>query len=164
MTLSSEPIADPEKLSASKEKLKLWLAILKTSRSIEAEVRERLRCDFQTTLPRFDVLAALYRSPTGLKMGDLSAALKVSNGNVTGIVERLVQEGLVLRIPVEGDRRALLVCLTQKGCEHFSEQAVTHEGWIEEMLTDISLERATQLQNLLTQVEQSIENAKESKS
>ena len=93
----------------SKTRLRLWLRILSVSRLIEAELRERLRSEFDTTLPRFDVLAALQRARKGLKMSELSSVLRVSNGNVTGIVDRLVADGLVVRVPVAGDRRAMTV-------------------------------------------------------
>ena len=81
----------------SKERLRLWIRMLRASRTIEAELRERLRQEFDTTLPRFDVMAALYRAPEGMLMSSLSRFLLVSNGNVTGIVDRLVSEGLVTR-------------------------------------------------------------------
>ena len=96
-------------VEASKERLRLWLRLLSAQRSIENEVRERLRVEHDTTLPRFDVMAALYRSEQGLKMSELSGELKVSNGNVTGIVDRLVNDGMIMRAPVPGDRRAMLV-------------------------------------------------------
>ncbi len=118
----------------SKQRLRVWLGILKLSRTIEAELRERLRLEYDTTLPRFDVLAALYRNKKGMKMSQLSAALKVSNGNVTGIVERLVSDGLVVRVPVAGDRRAMLVRLTRKGEQDFAAMANVHERWIDDML------------------------------
>ena len=89
----------------SKERLRLWIRMLRASRSIEAELRERLRQEFDTTLPRFDVMAALYRAPEGMLMSGLSRFLLVSNGNVTGIVDRLVSEGLVTRARRNGDRR-----------------------------------------------------------
>ena len=79
---------------ASKMRLRLWLKILKASKFIESELRERLRIEFETTLPRFDVMAALYRAEKGLKMNALSGVLKVSNGNVTGIIDRLVNDGV----------------------------------------------------------------------
>ena len=86
-------------VAASKEKLRLWIRLLRTSRIIEGELRDRLSQEFDTTLPRFDVMAALYRTPDGMLMSDLSRFLLVSNGNVTGIVDRLVSEGLVQRGP-----------------------------------------------------------------
>jgi DNA-binding MarR family transcriptional regulator len=117
----------------SKDRLRLWLKLLKTSRFVEAQLRQRLREDFHTTLPRFDVLAALAREPGGMRMSELSDALRVSNGNVTGIVERLVLDGLVRRLPVSGDRRATAVALTQSGAILFREIAEAHEGWIDEI-------------------------------
>ncbi|TIS81978.1 MAG: MarR family transcriptional regulator, partial [Mesorhizobium sp.] len=75
-----------------KDRLRLWIRLLRASRTIEAELRERLKKEFDTTLPRFDVMAALYRAPEGMLMSDLSRFLLVSNGNVTGIVDRLVSE------------------------------------------------------------------------
>ncbi|TMV07087.1 MarR family transcriptional regulator [Ruegeria sediminis] len=118
----------------SKERLRLWLRLLKLSRGIEAQLRANLRREFDSTLPRFDVMAALSRHKDGLKMSQLSGVLRVSNGNVTGIVDRLVEEGLVMRVAVEGDRRASLVRLTRKGQADFATQAAAHQGWIDEML------------------------------
>ena len=106
-------------IDRDKQRLRVWLRLLKIQRLMETEIRERLRVEFATTLPRFDVLAALYREEKGLKMSELSTALMVSNGNVTGIVERLVSDGLVIRVPVSGDRRAMLVRLTERGRAFF---------------------------------------------
>lgn len=137
---------------ASKERLRLWLKILKVSRFVEAELRERLRNEHGSTLPRFDVMAALYRAGDGLKMSELSGVLRVSNGNVTGIVDRLVEEGNVLRVPVENDRRATLVRLTDRGRERFAELAAIHEGWVNELLSDIDPGDARKLAALLSAV------------
>ncbi|QFS84962.1 Transcriptional activatory protein BadR (plasmid) [Roseivivax sp. THAF40] len=129
----------------AKEHLRLWLRLLKTSRRIEAVLRDRLRTEFDTTLPRFDVLAALARFEDGLKMSALSEVLRVSNGNVTGIVDRLVEDGLVARVKVPGDRRASLVHLTDAGKTEFARQATAHEAWIAELLGEISPEDAAHL-------------------
>ena len=90
----------PELASAmsAKTRLRLWLRLLKVTRSVENDIREKLRVEFGSTLPRFDVLAALYQFPKGLRMSELSGLLKVSNGNVTGIVDRLVKDGLILSL------------------------------------------------------------------
>lgn len=125
-----------------KARLRLWLRLLKVSRRIEADLRESFRSEFSTTLPRFDVMAALSRHEDGLKMSELSGVLKVSNGNVTGIVDRLVEEGLIIRVPVEGDRRATLVRLTRKGTEQFVIQAEAHAGWINNLLKDFAPDEA----------------------
>lgn len=134
---------------ASKARLRLWLRFLKVSRMVEAKLRENLRAEFGSTLPRFDVLAALSRYEDGLKMSQLSGVLKVSNGNVTGIVDRLVEEGHVIRLPVPGDRRASIVRLTGTGREEFAVQAAAHEVWINDMLSAFSAEEAEEFSGRL---------------
>lgn len=146
-----DSLQDPE--TASKERLRLWLRFLKASRSIEATLRDNLRKEFGTTLPRFDVMAALSRYEEGLKMSQLSGVLRVSNGNVTGIVDRLSEDGCLIRVPVPGDRRASLVKLTRRGHEEFQRQAIAHEAWINEMLGDFSAQDAQSISLRLEQLE-----------
>jgi len=136
----------------SKERLRLWLKLLKASKWVEAELRERLRLEFDTTLPRFDVMAALQRHGDGLTMSQLSGELRVSNGNVTGIVDRLVEEGLVVRIPVLNDRRATTVRLTGKGRERFAAMAARHEEWVDGLLETLDGEMIRTLSMQLEQV------------
>lgn len=136
----------------SKDRLRLWLKLLKASKWVEAEIRERLRIEFGTTLPRFDVMAALHRNAEGLTMSVLSGELRVSNGNVTGIVDRLVEEGLVVRIPVLNDRRATSVRLTGKGHERFADMAARHEQWVDELLGTLDEEAIRMLSLQLEQV------------
>ena len=135
--LSKTPLED-----VSKERLRLWLRLLKTTRSIEANLRENLRDEFGTTLPRFDVMAALSRYEDGLKMSEISGVLRVSNGNVTGIVDRLSEDRHLVRVSVPGDRRASRVRLTKKGLEEFDRQAKAHERWIAEALGEFSAQDA----------------------
>jgi len=119
------------KSATSKDKLRLWLYLLKTSREVENGLRERLRTEHETTLPRFDVMAMLHRTPNGLRMSELSEQLMVSNGNVTGIVGRLAEDGMITRVSEMGDRRARHVKLTDKGCRWFEDLAADHEHWID---------------------------------
>lgn len=122
---------------AARLRLRLWLQMLKATRHVELEVRERLRLDFDTTLPRFDVLAALSRHPEGLRLSDLSKDLMVSNGNVTVVVDRLVADGHVERLPVPGDRRAWQIRLTEAGNVAIADMARAHRGWIETMFATL---------------------------
>lgn len=131
----------------SKQRLRLWLRLLRAQRLIEADLRDKLRQNFETTLPRFDVMAALERAPEGLRMSELSAQLMVSNGNVTGIVDRLVTDGLVERASVDGDRRAMRVQLTDEGRNGFTRMAEEHEKWVNESLSQI---RGGELETLIT--------------
>jgi DNA-binding MarR family transcriptional regulator len=111
--------------------------MLRATRTIEARLREFLRANHDTTLPRFDVLAALYRAEEGLRMSALSKRLLVSNGNVTGIVDRLVSDDLVKRIDVEKDRRSTLVCLSPKGRASFARMADGHAALVSELFSDL---------------------------
>jgi DNA-binding MarR family transcriptional regulator len=120
----------------SKQRLRLWIRILRAARAIEAEVRERLRVQFGVTLPQFDVMAALERKPKGMTMTELSRFLMVSNGNVTGIIDRLVNDKLVTREPIAEDRRALIVRLTSRGLKDFSAMAKAHQSWVDALLSD----------------------------
>ena len=131
--------------AASKARLRLWLRLLRGTRRVEAALRDRLRAEFATTLPRFDVMAALAREPGGLRMSRLSEVLRVSNGNVTGIVDRLAQDGLVVRVQVPGDRRAAIVRLTRRGREAFDAQAAAHEAWVSDLLSDFDADEAERL-------------------
>lgn len=156
MQSAPRPASPPETLS--KTRLRLWLKLLKASGEVEAELRRRLRAEFNSTLPRFDVMAALARTPDGLRMSEISDRLRVSNGNVTGIVERLVEEGLALRVAVPDDRRATRARLTPKGQTVFAEQARAHEGWINDLLADLApadmAEMSARLDHLLTHLDQ----------
>lgn len=147
MTLQRRPRTRAE--PAAKQKLRLWLRLLRASRGIEAELRARLRIEFGTTLPKFDVMAALARNGAGMTMTEVSRFLMVSNGNVTGIIDRLVAEGLVVRLAHEGDRRATFVRLTPKGAQQFAAMARAHEAWISELLGGVGREDADTLVALL---------------
>ena len=134
---------------ASKQRLRLWIRLLRTARAIEAELRERLRVEFATTLPQFDVMAALARKNAGMTMTELSRFLMVSNGNVTGIIDRLVADKLVLRTAPADDRRAIIVRLTQKGVAQFARIAKAHEDWVDKLLSEFgSTETDAMIQHL----------------
>jgi len=122
---------------SDKQRLRLWLRLLSCSTAIEKKARAMLIARFDTTLPRFDVMAALDREQDGLTMSALSEHLLVSNGNVTAIVARLVEDGLVTRIQDKSDRRVLRVKLTAKGRRDFRGYAAAHEAWVEQLLGDL---------------------------
>jgi DNA-binding MarR family transcriptional regulator len=130
-------------------RLRLWVRLLRTVRPIEAELRRRLDREFGVTMPKFDVMAALVRGESGMTMTEVSRQLMVSNGNVTGIVDRLVAEDLVARVANEVDRRATFVRLTRKGMSLFEAMAVAHERWVDEILAGFGDERSETMLGLL---------------
>lgn len=136
--MTTSPVKAGKTEPMSKSRLRLWLKLLKTSGLIEEELRRRMRAELGTTLPRFDVMSALSRAPDGLKMSEISKRLRVSNGNITGIVDKLTDEGIALRVAIPADRRANLVRLTPKGQALFARHAALHEAWIDEILAGLN--------------------------
>ena len=136
--------------------LRLWLRLLTCTTMIERAVRARLRRRFGMTLARFDLLAQLERAPAGLRMGELSRRLMVTNGNVTGLVAQLVAEGLVARQAVPEDRRVHRVRLTASGREAFATMAAEHERWIVELTSCVDRDDARALDALLGELKASV--------
>lgn len=132
----------------SKRRLKMWIRMLGVTRSAEGSLREFLRVNHDTTLPRFDVLAALYRRRDGVTMTELSRMLLVSNGNATAVVDRLEKDGLVARRPSEADRRTVFVALTPDGLAQFEGLASEHEAEVNKLfagLSEADLEALTEI-------------------
>ncbi len=136
--------------------VQVWLRLLSCSTIIEKRLRRRFEDNFGTTLPRFDVMAALERRPDGLPMGELSRALLVSNGNVTALVRQLEKQGLVSSRLAADDRRSSIVSLTEQGKTHFAELAAAHHRWIRGMLAGMAADDQAALYRLLALLKASI--------
>ena len=146
-----------------REQLRLWLRLLACTNLIESRVRTRLREDFDTTLPRFDMLAQLDASsadaPHGVTMGELSRRLMVTNGNLTGLTGRLVQEGLVRRKVSAHDRREQRVALTAQGRRALAEMVVDHKRWIDEMFSGLDVTEVQRLYDLMGRLKESVQTS-----
>ena len=70
--------------------------------------------------------------------------------NVTGIIDRLVAEGMVVRLAHEADRRATFARLTRSGCRQFQAMAKAHEAWVDEILADLGGDATETLIELLS--------------
>jgi len=132
--------------------LRLWLRLLACTNLIESRARSRLRAFFDTTMPRFDLMAQLDRTPAGLRMNEISRRMMVTGGNVTRIVDQLVDEGLVLREPSTGDRRSFTIRLTAAGRKAFAAMAQRHETWVLEMFEALNRKERLQLYALLAKL------------
>jgi DNA-binding MarR family transcriptional regulator len=139
--------------------LRLWLRLLTCTTLIEGEIRRRLRDSFDVTLPRFDLLAQLDKAPNGMTLGELSQRMMVSNGNVTGLTERLVEQGLLDRRASPTDRRAQIVSLTAEGRRAFRSMARTHEDWIADIFSGLNAAEIDTLMNLLAKTKASTRKA-----
>ena len=153
---SPDRLADRESIARSEDHhaLRIWLRLLTCTQLIERQVRSRLREQFASTLPRFDLMAQLERHPEGLKMNELSRLLMVTGGNITAIVDQLETEGLVERLDHADDRRAFRIRLTRAGERGFAEMARAHEEWVVELLAGLSRREQDDLLKLLAKVKQ----------
>jgi DNA-binding MarR family transcriptional regulator len=148
-----------------RDAVRTWLRLLACSTLIEREVRGRLRARFETTLPRFDVLAQLdaaeRQSVRGLTMSELSQRLMVTNGNLTGLVERLVHERLVSRAASPSDGRVQIVRLTATGKRALDAMTPEHHAWIDELFAGLAPDERAQLFTLLGRLRASVRGALE---
>jgi DNA-binding MarR family transcriptional regulator len=139
--------------------LRLWLRLLTTTNLVQTELRRRLRVEFDTTLPRFDLMAQLERQPEGLRMTELSRRMMVTGGNVTGITDQLEKEGLVARDTDPDDRRSTTVRLTPEGRALFDRMAVAHEQWVVEMFGGLSLDEKSKMHERLGKLKQHLRDS-----
>lgn len=133
-------------------RLRAWIRLLRLVRGAEGQLRDFLRVYHDTTLPRFDVAAALYRNKVPMKMGELSKMLLVSNGNVTTVVDRLEQDGMARRSADEVDKRAVIVELTPKGWAWFEEIAAAHAQEVDRIFANLGSEELSQLSTLISAI------------
>lgn len=134
--------------------LRLWLRLLSCTNQVEGRVRQNLQSSFNTTLPRFDLMAQLERAPQGLKMSELSQRMMVTGGNVTGITDGLEKEGLVVREVDSADRRVYRVKLTAEGERQFRRMAAEHERWVVDLFGVLSPRQKRQLLDLLGELKE----------
>lgn len=155
----STPVLDAETKVSERphqQELRLWLRLLTCANLVEALVRTRLRTRFGATLPRFDLMAQLEKAPDGLTLGELSRRMMVSNGNVTGLVDRLEQQDQVTRTPDPADRRAARVRLTPAGRTAFLAMAEAHQGWIREAFAGLAPSDGPALMDALARMKHSV--------
>ncbi len=163
-TPSSSLILDRETKASErpgdhKDELRLWLRLLTCSTLIETEIRNRLREEFKTTLPRFDLMAQLDKTVVGMTVGEVSQRLMVSNGNVTAVVAGLIVDGLVDKRAAPQDRRVQILTLTAQGRKVFRAMAERHEEWIAELFAGLEQTDRGQLFRLLGQTKTSLHRA-----
>jgi DNA-binding MarR family transcriptional regulator len=141
---------------AARTEVRVWLRLLSCSTIIEKRLRRRFIAQYDTTLPRFDVMATLDRHTDGVTMSELSRALLVSNGNVTSLVRQLESDGHAVSRPAPEDKRSSIVALTEQGRAHFAELALAHHAWIKRMFAGVTRDEKAALYGLLATVKASI--------
>lgn len=143
------------------DELRLWLRLFSVTRLIENDVRSKLQNQFDVTFPRFDILSQLYRVPDGLILGELSQRLMVSPGNITSVIKRLIEDGMIVRNQNPDDRRENIVQMTPEGRAKFAQMAEANEAWIRHLTKDLAPADIRSLQSLLQKLKTSVRRALE---
>jgi DNA-binding MarR family transcriptional regulator len=143
-------IEPPHESDGAHLELRIWLRLLACSTRIEKALNARLRKEFNTTLARFDLLAQLARSPAGATMSEVSELLMVSNGAITGLVQKLEADGFIHREVDSEDRRTFRLRLSQDGAKEFARMARRHEEWVIALIGDLSPVAQSELLQHLT--------------
>jgi DNA-binding MarR family transcriptional regulator len=154
-------VIDAESVLAGREdshksELRLWLRLLSATTLISAEIRRNLRQSFNITLPQFDLLAQLERQPNGLRLGELSQRMMVTNGNITGLVDKLAEQGFVVREPSPDDRRVMNVRMTKAGASMFGVMAKANEQWMKALFSEVPSDTRKALMRELDIVKRSV--------
>lgn len=116
---------------------------------LDSSSRMRLRA-YGLTVPQFMILCCA--TPEGVPLHAISAQMMCDNSNLTGIVERLVAEGLVDRITAPYDRRVRLIRLTAVGIEKLRTIEPYHLSSIKGLIEALPREKVHQLRNLLREL------------
>jgi len=74
-------------------------------------------------------------------MSELSRMLLVSNANTTGMVSRLIKDGLVEKWALPTDRRVYSVAMTSEGRKTLKQALIIHKEWVDELLGGIDKDR-----------------------
>lgn len=141
------------------DELRLWLRLLTCTTLVESEIRRKLRARFGVTLPRFDLMAQLDKVPEGMTLSAVSKRMMVSNGNVTGLVDRLVESGHLDRRTSNSDRRVQVIWLTKQGREEFRKMASEHARWISQIFSELTEKDMKELMRLFARAKSSIKKA-----
>lgn len=139
------------------DELRLWLRLQCCHNKIQSHIRNQLRLQFNTTLPRFELMAQLASRREGIKMGELSSLLMVSNGNVTTIASQLENDQLIERIVDQADRRSTFVRLTTRGLRQYNKIAKAYDSWLTEAFAGISDAQTKKLYKSLSELKESLD-------
>jgi DNA-binding MarR family transcriptional regulator len=135
--------------------LSVFVRLLKAHSLAIRVIRRRLPENL--TLPQFDVLAQLHRQSEGMTPGELTRELLVTGGNVTVIVDRLVNVGLAERLAVPHDGRVVLVRLTRRGRELMQRAIPRHRREVAGLLGGVPSDDLLQLRDLLGALSRALE-------
>jgi DNA-binding MarR family transcriptional regulator len=144
--------------TSANSSLRLWLHLMKCTKSVEAHMASQFRSHHNQSLARFDVLSQLYRFENAwTPIGEVADLMMASGGNITGLLDRMENEDLVIRRASPTDRRSYQVKMTAQGQKLFNKMTQDHEAWVGEMLAELPESDKEHLIELLVGVRRAFE-------
>ena len=141
----------------SSDSLKLWIELIRCSNILERHVDKNLRQHHGQSISRFDVLSQLERvTDEGLTVGELGQKLIASKGNITGLVNRMIKDGLVTKESKADDRRCFQVKISKEGLTLFKKMANDHASWIESSFSALNIDSMKNMTRLLAETRLSL--------
>ncbi len=143
-------------MTAPNLEVSVWVRLMKAHGLMLRAVRRGVGPGL--TLPQFDVMAQIARSRDGLTTAELSRRLLVTAGNLTGVIGRMEQDGLVTREAHERDRRASRIRLTPAGRRLLRRTLPRHTRDIHALMRGVPRADLRRLRSLLGRLSRTLEN------
>jgi DNA-binding MarR family transcriptional regulator len=141
--------------ASDRDELRAWFRLLLIHKTMSRKISARLRAEFELSTARFDTLAQLDAAGGEMTMGELSAQLMVTSGNVTGVIDGMTTDKLVARRRHETDRRSIVIAMTPAGRNLFAKARAALSKWMGEAMTDMSDAELAQLIKLFGKLKHS---------
>jgi DNA-binding MarR family transcriptional regulator len=146
-----------ESLPKSAYHRRAWLEMVRCFSSIERVLMRHFAQEFNSSLPRYDVLTALALASGGLTMSELATTLMVTKGNITGVVRRLKEDGLVKKVTSRADRRIQSVTISAKGRRLWDRMHDDYDSIISEILSGQTNKELKSLTDTLSKTRKAVE-------
>jgi len=125
--------------AGDRNELRAWFRLLLIHKTISRKISTRFRSEFKISTARFDTLAQLSAAGGEMTMGELSEQLMVTSGNVTGVIDGMAADKLVVRRRHDTDRRSIVIAMTPKGRKLFSKVRTALSKWMGEAMRPAEL-------------------------
>ena len=144
--------------AGDRNELRAWFRLLLIHKAISRKIGARFRSEFKISTARFDTLAQLNAAGGEMTMGELSEQLMVTSGNVTGVIDGMAADKLVVRRRHASDRRSIVITMTPAGRSLFTKVRAALSKWMGEAMTKMGDAEIAQLIRLLGKLKHSTDS------
>lgn len=138
---------DAEATDETPDPLRVWLRFVRLQQRLSAAVSGELR-KIGLSIPQFDVISTLTERE-GMSQQDLAERLYVTKGNVSGLIDRMVDAGMVERRPIPGDRRSHALHLTQHGRDLADRGIALQRSYVDATLGRLAADDVAELDRIV---------------